>query len=201
MELTVPLEIKAVGEAGEFSGFASVYNTVDLGGDLVEPGAFSKSLSEQGAARPLLWSHNTAEPIGQVNLSDTREGLRVTGKIALDVSRGKEIYSLLKQGIVRGLSIGYRTVQEKVLDGVRHLRELKLFEVSLVTLPMCEAALVTSVKSITTIRDLEAVLHQAGLSRAQACRVAAHGFKGLGMPDEPDEDTELLRWLREQRAR
>lgn len=71
----------------------------------------------------------------------------IEGKLVLGVGKAKEAYSLLKAKVLRGLSIGYDAVKSDYKDGVRYLRELKLYEVSLVVLPMNEMATVTAVKS------------------------------------------------------
>jgi hypothetical protein len=65
----------------------------------------------------------------------------------LDAPQAKTAYALMKKNVLRGLSIGYDTVSEKVTEKVRYLKELKLWEVSLVTFPMNERALVNGVKS------------------------------------------------------
>jgi uncharacterized protein len=138
------LELKSVSESGEFSGLASVYNVEDLGGDLVEPGAFTKTLAAS-KARPLLWQHR--DPIGTVQLVDTPKALELRGKLSLGVQQAKEAYVLLKDGAVEGISIGYESIRSDFIGGVRHLKEVRLWEVSLVTFPMLPSAQVTEIKS------------------------------------------------------
>jgi HK97 family phage prohead protease len=138
------LEIKSFSDSGQFQGYASVYNNVDLGGDVVMPGAFQKTLQDGGRNRPLLWSHR--DPVGTVALTDTPAGLQADGALTLAVAKAAETYALMKDGVIRGLSIGYQTVREKFAGEVRQLLELKLFEVSLVTFPMNELATVSAVK-------------------------------------------------------
>ena len=86
----------------------------------------------------------------------------------------------MRKGIVKGLSIGYGTVREDFSGKVRLLKDLDLYEVSLVTIPMNPAAQVTAVKSqLTTVRDFERWLRETGgFSKAEAARIASHGFKG-----------------------
>jgi HK97 family phage prohead protease len=139
-------EVKELTDAGEFSGLASVYNVVDQGDDLVEPGAFQKSILQSGKERPLLWRHDA--PIGMVTLQDTPAALRVVGKLSLGLQLAKDALTLLKDGVVKGLSIGYQTIRSDTDSaGVRHLKEVKLWEVSLVPFPMCQEALVQQVKN------------------------------------------------------
>ena len=72
----------------------------------------------------------------------------VKGELLLDLPDGKKAYRLLQAGIIKGLSIGYRTVKEDFSAATRYLKEVILFEASLVLFPMNENALVTSVKSL-----------------------------------------------------
>ena len=142
--LAFGLELKSLTEQGEFSGLASTYGNVDRGGDIVEPGAFTKTLSAS-KERPLLWQHR--DPVGVVQLSDSPSGLLARGKLSLGVQRAREAYELLRDGVVKGLSIGYETIRSDYQGDVRHLREIKLWEISLTPLPCNELASVTSVKS------------------------------------------------------
>jgi HK97 family phage prohead protease len=135
-------------EAGVFTGYASIFGNVDQHGDVVVPGAFRKSLSERGNVVPLLWQHDTTEPVGVLELVEDSKGLRVVrGEINLETARGREAYALLRQGAIKGLSIGYQVVQDGWQGKVRQLKELKLLEVSLVTFPANELAGVTAIKN------------------------------------------------------
>lgn len=155
------IEIKDIGESdGSFLGLASVYGNEDLGGDIVEPGAFTKTLSDKGGEVPLLWQHNTREPIGIGKLTDTAKGLEIQGKLVLSVGKAKEAYDLMKNRVIKGLSIGYDTVRDEVKGGKRMLKELKLWEVSVVTFPMNELANVQFVKSDDLLARIE-LLEQA----------------------------------------
>ena len=145
--LNVKFEVKSLDEQGRFSGLASVYGNVDQGGDVVTAGAFSRTLAAKGNEIPILYQHNLKEPIGLGRLTDTASGLQIDGQLVLEVSRAKEAYALMKAKVLKGLSIGYDSVKSDVKDGIRYLRELKLHEVSVVTLPMNELAMVSAVKA------------------------------------------------------
>lgn len=139
-------EIKEMQEDGSFTGIASMYGNKDLGGDIVEKGAFTKTLQENNSV-PLLWQHEQKMPIGLGTLEDIDKGLMIKGQLNLEVEKGKEAYSLIKQGAIKGLSIGYDVVKQKFDKSVRLLKELKLWEVSVVTFPMNMEATISSVKS------------------------------------------------------
>jgi HK97 family phage prohead protease len=154
-QLNCKLQVKSLDEQGRFSGLASTYLNVDLGGDIVMPGAFTKTLQSRGGEVPLLFAHDMRQPIGLGKLTDTAAGLQIEGQLVLaDVPKAREAYSLLKAKVLRGLSIGYDTVKSDVVNGARRLLELKLFEVSLVTVAMNELATVASVKGESGFADL-----------------------------------------------
>jgi Escherichia/Staphylococcus phage prohead protease len=135
-------EVKAALQPYEFEGLASVYNVLDAQGDVVDPGAFAGASEEL----PLLWNHNVDEVIGKVVLSDSPTGLRVHGMLNMGVARAKEVWSLLMQRAVTGLSIGYSVAQSVYRDGARHLREINLHEVSVTPFPAQPLATVSAVK-------------------------------------------------------
>jgi uncharacterized protein len=75
------------------------------------------------------------------------KGLEIAGELVLETGKAQEAYALLKRRVLKGLSIGYDVVKDTIANGVRHLHELKLYEVSLVTLPMNELATITDLKA------------------------------------------------------
>lgn len=168
-----PLEIKELSDDGSFSGYGSVFGNVDYYGDVVEAGAFTKTLAAKMPA--MLWQHDSAEPIGVwTKIAEDEKGLYMEGRLLTGkVSRASEAHELLKAGAVKGLSIGYMPKawewsKDDNGDSIRHLKEIDLWEVSLVTFPANEAAVVTSVKSLESIRDIEETLRDAGFSRSEA---------------------------------
>jgi uncharacterized protein len=189
---SVPLALKAApGEDGVFEGYASVFGVVDLGMDVVEKGAFTKSLGKRKAK--MLWQHDTTQPIGMwETIAEDDHGLFVRGRLLPDVAKGKEALALLKAGAIDSMSIGYRTIEAEDATaggrGVRKLTEVDLFEISLVTFPMLPDAKVTDVKSIATERDFERFLRDAGYSRSEATALTLHGFKGLTKQRDAGED-------------
>ena len=148
------LEIKEAKEDGTFSGVASVYGKEDLGGDVIEPGAFTKTLAENPTV-PLLWQHKSDEVIGEITLREAANKILAEGKIDLEDPMGQKAYGKLKKRLIKGLSIGFQalksTWEEIEKDGrtrfVRHINELKLWETSIVTFAMAPQAQITRVKS------------------------------------------------------
>lgn len=135
-------------EQGIFSGYGAVCGNVDSGGDIIEPGAFTKTIAEGWERVKILALHNDCTlPIGKpLELREDSNGLFIKAKIS-DTAMGRDIKVLLKDGVLNELSIGYDPV---VFDydesGIRHLREVKLWEVSIVTWAMNQEAVITDYK-------------------------------------------------------
>lgn len=142
---TILLQLKTNAEDGEFEGLAAVYGNKDMGGDIVAHGAFAKSIAEKPEI-PVLWQHDQREPIGVGKLTDTADGLAIKGKLVMESDVAVKAYALMKAGALKGLSIGYQIVQAAAQGSARLLKEIRLFEVSLVTFPMNPEATITAVK-------------------------------------------------------
>ena len=149
------LEVKEVNEDGTFVGYASVFGNVDLVGDVVEAGAFKQTINHSKGKVPILWQHDSRQPIGVTEeMKEDEKGLWIKARLALATQRGREAYELLKMGAIKGLSIGYDVVKQKMEGGVRKLKELRLWEISVVTFAANPEAAVLSVKSVVPFQDL-----------------------------------------------
>jgi len=144
-EKTFPFDIKAVTEEGTFEGYAAIFGKPDALGEVIEKGAFDKTLKE-GKTRPMCWYHDVRNPIGLVELEVDDKGLKVKGELDLNIQLAREKHSLMKKKIVKGLSFGFKTIRDLWDGTTRILKEIKLFEISPVTFGAHPAALVTSVK-------------------------------------------------------
>jgi HK97 family phage prohead protease len=131
------IQVKSTDDAeGLFEGVLSTYGNIDQVGDVCERGCFDRDLALNGARRPLLWQHDSTQPIGSFEAYGDEVALRVKGRMNLETAKGREAYALLKAGDIDGLSIGYIVVEYTYdNDGVRHLLEVRLLEGSLVTFP------------------------------------------------------------------
>ncbi|MEM7718982.1 MAG: HK97 family phage prohead protease [Pseudomonadota bacterium] len=164
-----------VSDGSIVEGYASLFGAVDRGGDVVEPGAYAVSLKSLDAAKRrvrMLWQHDPAQPIGVWDeVREDAKGLYVKGRLLPDVARAREASVLLEAGAIEGLSIGYRTVRSAKDDkGRRRLKELELWEVSLVTFPMLPDARVGAKGESPEdglMRDLAAVIEDARCNLAQ----------------------------------
>jgi HK97 family phage prohead protease len=140
-----------VWPGGEFEGYASLFNLPDLGRDVIEPGAFARSLARRGPSGiRLLWQHDPSEPLGHwLSLIEDQRGLKVRGRLAMAVKRAREVHALMRAGAVDGLSIGFRTIRSRADPrGQRRLLEIDLWEISIVTFPLLPQARITGVKTL-----------------------------------------------------
>ena len=118
-------------------GYASLFWRRDLNDDVVAKGAFAHSLAKSGAARVrMLHQHDTAGLIGAWDVvSEDRQGLYVEGRVFDFTPQGRLAQSLIRAGVLDGLSIGFRTrkARRDPSGRLRVLTEVELWEVSLVT--------------------------------------------------------------------
>lgn len=149
----------ADGKTATFEGYGNTFGRVDHYDDVVVPGAFSKTLSDIKQSTQklvMLWQHFYDCPIGVfVEMVEDKYGLHVKGEINLECAQGREAYSLLRQGAIKAMSIGYQSVKDEIKEGIRYLKEVKLWEISLVTFPADESALITSVKSKFSQKEID----------------------------------------------
>jgi len=192
------------------AGYGSVFNVVDRGGDVVLPGAFAESLIERqksgAGALPMYLEHGRygggpVVPVGKwTEVSEDSIGLKVAGEL-VDTPAGREAHTLLKAGLLGGLSIGYRVKDfergsGKAGEPRRVLKGLGLFEVSLVQDAMNQSARVLAVKSaaeICTIREYEDFLRDVGgFSAAQSKALASGGWKAFEAKRDAGEGLDEL---------
>lgn len=148
------LDMSEQDNVGIIEGYASTYGNVDLGGDVVEKGAYTQTLRHRKGMVPLLLDHNytTSAVAGIGYLEDAEEGLKLRGEMPLDIpevaSAYRKIKFMMDRGMKMGLSIGYDTIKAMAGEnGTRRLKELALHEVSITPFPMNTEALIMSAKA------------------------------------------------------
>lgn len=165
-----PFELEEKGidfEQRTIKGFFAVMGNFD-GKDIIKKGAFKKTLEEQGDRVKVFWIHEFREPIGKPlalkevprsklppklleRAPDATGGLYANLKIS-ETRRGNEALVLARDGVLDEGSIGFDTVKEEWVKDekygeVRHIKELKLYDLSPVPIAMNPAAIITEVKS------------------------------------------------------
>lgn len=169
---SLPFEVKEINEDSEyftFEGYASTFGNIDLGDDIIVRGAFSKTL-KKNAEVPVLWQHQMSEPVGKsIRLNEDDKGLYIKAILPKsDTLVSGRIIPQMKVGSIREMSIGFFTRESDMEKGVRLLKEIELFEVSLVTKAMNPQALVSGFKSVESLKDIEQSLKELGLSNTEA---------------------------------
>lgn len=202
--LDVPLSLKSVSDSGEFEGYGSVFGVKDSHDDVVMSGAFAASLrawSDRKALPALLWQHRMDEPIGvYTEMKEDDVGLYVRGRLLIDDDPlAKRAHAHMKAGSLTGLSIGY-VLKDWEYDRTKEaflLKEIDLWEVSLVTFPSNDEARISDVKNalargeIPEQKKIERVLRDVGLSRTQAKAFMAGGYSALSLRDAEDVGSAL----------
>lgn len=150
-----PFEIKSINEEDStFEGYASVFGNVDAYDEVIDKGAFAKTIQENTKRIKICWNHFWDEPIGRpITLEEDNHGLYTIGKVS-NTTRGKDILTLMRDGVVTEMSIGFETMQdknEKTTEGryIRHLTEVRLWEYSPVTWAANDLALITGVRGFS----------------------------------------------------
>ena len=151
------VEFKATGDAGEYEGHFSIFGNIDDGSDIAHPGMFLKTISERARRVKVFYAHDWMKLIGPPPslLKEDTVGLFAAGRLTLDSFWGKEAWALMKDNALTEGSFGYEAVkfdfETLQPDGrnVRHLREVKLYEISPVPLGM---------NALTEIRAVKAAL-------------------------------------------
>lgn len=188
------LDLKAITEEGKIEGYASVFGgSPDSYGDVIAPGAFAESLAKhkrEGTMPLMLWGHDSSQPpIGNwTDMAEDGKGLWVQGSVDLEDPMGLRVHRALKRKAMKGLSIGYQTLDSEndaKRPGVRVLKEVDLWEVSPVNFPAQRRAAVDTVKSYTSggrlpsLPEFEEFLREAGFSKSQATAIAGKGLSHL----------------------
>lgn len=187
--ITTLKSIQTTDEEFTIEGYGSIYTARDRDGDIVEQGAFTKYLSqliEAGDPLPMCFNHDLDKVLGHwIEIREDSTGLYIKGRFNKDVPSAVDVYNLVKGGSINGLSIGVLVHDfERDSEGLI-LKELELFEISVVTAPCHRETRITAVKSvldrneIPDITSVEKALREMGFSRAQAKSILSKGYSSL----------------------
>ena len=141
------LHLKAVNDDLRIVEGVATTPKTDRMGDVIEPKGARFTLPI-----PLLWQHKADEPIGQVIAAEvTDAGIKITAKLASGIQRIDEAWAMIKSGLVRGLSIGFRPLNAQPMKGGGvHFSTWDWFELSAVTVPANAEASITNIKAFAT---------------------------------------------------
>jgi hypothetical protein len=173
----VKFETKSIDDA-KFEGYASFFNNIDSYGDIIEKGAFSKTIKENVNRIKVLWQHDPTEPIGIPEvMAEDENGLYVKAKISA-TDAGKKAMTLIRDGVVTEMSIGFDIVKSdyKPVGNKRFrlIKEVKLWEFSPVTFAANDQAKILQIKSLLQSTDNDtigkALSYIQSLKRAEPSR-------------------------------
>ncbi len=194
----LPTEFKVSNDGRTVEGYASTFGNVDQVGDIVVAGAYKRTLNNNMGRIKVLRDHE--HPIGMpVKAFEDSKGLYTESRIS-DTQLGNETLTLLKDGVLDRMSIGYEPVAKEMgqHEGkqVRYLKEIKLYEWSIVTFPANEQAAVTGIKALEMLDHAFADYKKGRITAQQladACLKASPEPAPLDAPaDQPpasDPDT------------
>lgn len=173
-----PAELKADFGNRLIEGYASVFNVVDLVGDVVVPGAFAKTIAERHPRKLIKCFYDHFIPIGMpVELREDSRGLFTVNKVSV-VPEGDKVLQFVADGVCAHMSfaydvIGREMVQREGTEPIRRLTELRLFEEGPVHWPANEQAEILGLKELSEalqeakakVPDLRALLAKKGYLR------------------------------------
>lgn len=152
-KINAPFEVKSVDvKERTFEGYASIFDILDEDGDIVERGAFKKTVAERvKSGKVKLLDHHrygsTENILGKIlEAKEDEKGLSIKAYVS-ETQAGDDLLTKIKEGVVDALSFGYdvvrKTIDESGDSVIRKLQELKLWEVSPVTWGANQMALIT----------------------------------------------------------
>mgnify|MGYP001557777050 FL=1 len=153
-DLTVEAVTDVDQVKGIVTGYFSIFGNKDTDGDIVMPGAYKKTLKENGpgSERPRilhLYMHDSYKVLGKPSvLKEDKKGLYFETQIS-QTTLGKDILQLYMDKVLTEHSIGYQIIKREVDESTetQKLIELKLWEGSTVGWGANVDAIVESVKS------------------------------------------------------
>jgi HK97 family phage prohead protease len=127
------IEIKdADSVQGIVTGYLANFGSEDSDGDIIDPGAFTKSINENGPTGKgfikYLLDHNTKNSVGVfTTLKEDNVGLYYEAKIGRHTA-GRDYLMMVEDGIINQHSIGFSRIKQEVKEKVKYIKEVRLFE-------------------------------------------------------------------------
>jgi len=138
---------------GIVKGYGSYFGNKDSDGDVIAKGAYQKTIKENGDRVRYLWQHKMDKPIGKIKeMYEDDKGLMFVAEIP-KTTLGNDALELMKAGIVTENSVGILPIQKQMKDDYREITEVKLYEISAVTLAANDQAKILDVKGKVDIEN------------------------------------------------
>lgn len=140
--------------AGIVKGYGSYFGNKDSDNDVIMKGAYKKTIAENGSRVKYLYQHNMMQPIGKMReMYEDDKGLVFVAEIA-KTQLGKDVVELMKSGVLTENSVGIMPMQKENKGDYREITEVKLYEISAVTLAANEEAKIVDVKGNVDVDKL-----------------------------------------------
>lgn len=140
--------------AGIIKGYGSYFGNKDSDSDVITKGAYSKTIKENGERVKYLYQHDMMQPIGKMReLYEDDKGLVFVAEIA-KTQLGKDVVELMKSGVITENSVGIMPIQKQNKGDYREITEVKLYEISAVTLAANDQAKILDVKGNVDVEKL-----------------------------------------------
>jgi HK97 family phage prohead protease len=132
---------------GIVKGYGSVFGNKDSDNDIIEKGAYKRTIKNNGSRVKYLYQHDITKPIGKMKeLYEDEKGLVFVAEVP-KTTFGNEVLELMKYGVIDENSVGIMPVKKDYdEDGVRMIKEVKLYEISAVTIAANDEAKILEVK-------------------------------------------------------
>ena len=146
--------IDADEKAGVIKGYGSYFGNKDSDNDVIMKGAYKKTIAENGERVKYLYQHDMNQPIGKMTeLYEDEKGLVFVAEIA-KTQLGKDVVELMKSGVITENSVGIMPIQKNNKGDYREITEVKLYEISAVTLAANDQAKILDVKGNVDVEKL-----------------------------------------------
>ena len=146
--------IDADEKAGIIKGYGSYFGNKDSDNDVIMKGAYKKTIAENGERVKYLYQHDMNQPIGKMTeLYEDEKGLVFVAEIA-KTQLGKDVVELMKSGVITENSVGIMPMQKNNKGDYREITEVKLYEISAVTLAANDQAKILDVKGNVDVEKL-----------------------------------------------
>jgi HK97 family phage prohead protease len=123
---------------GIVSGYFAVFGNKDLDGDVIEPGAFTKTVMERGPQGKqlikYLLDHDKNKVVAKItNLYEDNKGLRYEAKIGSHAA-GQDFQKMIESELINQHSFGFRTIKEQFDQEAKAnlIKEVMMYEGSAV---------------------------------------------------------------------
>ena len=132
-------------------GYGSYFDNKDSDMDIIRRGAYQKTIQENGQRVKYLYQHDMMQPIGKMNeLYEDEKGLVFTAEIP-KTQLGNDVIELMKAGVITENSVGIMPIVKEMMNDYREIREVKLYEISAVTMAANDQAKILDVKGMVDI--------------------------------------------------